>query len=83
MAKRKVAGVVAGAVGVIGLSGALMLSGQGAQQLAHQPGVPKDASHLWADGGAGLREPLPTLDDGGCQAWAQRCADGKCAGVCE
>ena len=48
--------------------------------------APKDAKHLWAkqtDGGTLLRDPLPTLDDGGCQGWATRCTNGKCAGSCE
>lgn len=48
--------------------------------------VPKDAKHLWTrqpDGGTGLRDPLPTLNDGGCQAWAQRCGDRRCAMTCE
>lgn len=48
--------------------------------------VPKDAKHLWAvqaDGGTLLRDPLPTLDDGGCQAWATRCVDKMCKASCD
>lgn len=82
MAKKKTAGVLAAAVGAIGLAGALVFAP--GEKAPTQPArnVPKDAKHLWADGGFPVA-PLPTLDDGGCQAWAQRCADGKCAGACE
>lgn len=51
-----------------------------------KPNVQIDASRLWANGGAGLREPLrtlSTLDNGDCQTWAQRCSDNICKAACE
>ncbi len=78
--------VAVGALALAGvLAGVLVLGGPESPP-PQKPGVPPNAAHLWArqpDGGTGLRDPLPTLDDGGCQAWAQRCPDNTCARDCE
>jgi hypothetical protein len=81
---RKLAGAT-GIIGAVVLTGALIF-GDSPDALPQKTSVPVNASHLWAkqsDGGTGLRDPLPTLDDGGCQAWAERCPDGFCARICQ
>ena len=78
---------IAGAVLAVGVAiggVAAIVNGAKPPVVKVKKNVPKDAKHLWVDGGVGLRDPLPTLDDGGCQAWAQRCASTKkCAKECE
>jgi len=77
---------VAGVLGAIGLTAGIAVTTLTGPAPVAKKSAPQDAKHLWArqpDGGTLLRDPLPTLDDGGCQLWAQRCSDKKCKAVCE
>jgi len=79
---------VVGAVGAAALGvGVLVASVSGrppsASPVAVKKNVPKDAKHLWANGGAGLREPQCALPDGGCLPVCERCLDGRCARNCD
>lgn len=78
----KLTNAVIGAVGVIGVAGAII----SANNVATRAKPPKDAKHLWAkqpDGGTLLRNPTLLTIDGGCPLQAVRCNDNKCAGSCE